>query len=166
MSPLWRADELVKAMGGRPVGTMPDGVGGISIDTRSLVPGDAFFAIRGEVMDGHDFATAAVKAGASLLVVAEGKLPALGRLTAPMIVVPDVLANAGGVVVSYAEWIQNTQNVAWERRRVDEELSRRMLAAHRAVHERSVADGCSLRSAAYRVALSRVARVVRLRGYV
>ena len=43
-------------------------------------------------MDGHDFATAAVKAGASLLVVAEGKLPALGRLTAPMIVVPDVLA--------------------------------------------------------------------------
>ena len=92
MSPLWHARELVEAMGGRPVGTMPEGVGGISIDTRSLVPGDAFFAIRGEVMDGHDFATAAVKAGASLLVVAEGKLPALGRLTAPMIVVPDVLA--------------------------------------------------------------------------
>ena len=43
-------------------------------------------------MDGHDFATAAIKAGAGLLVVAEGKLPALGRLTAPMIVVPDVLA--------------------------------------------------------------------------
>ena len=92
MSPLWHARELVEAMGGRPVGTMPEGVGGISIDTRSLVPGDAFFAIRGEVMDGHDFATAAVKAGAGLLVVAEGKLPALGRLTAPMIVVPDVLA--------------------------------------------------------------------------
>ena len=92
MSPLWHARELVEAMGGRPVGTMPEGVGGISIDTRSLVPGDAFFAIKGEVMDGHDFATAAVKAGASLLVVAEGKLPALGRLTAPMIVVPDVLA--------------------------------------------------------------------------
>ena len=92
MSPLWRALELVEAMGGRPVGTMPEGVGGISIDTRSLVPGDAFFAIKGEAMDGHDFATAAVKAGASLLVVAEGKLPALGRLTAPMIVVPDVLA--------------------------------------------------------------------------
>ena len=70
MNPLWHADELVEAMGGRPVGTMPEGVGGISIDTRSLVPGDAFFAIRGEVMDGHDFATAAVKAGASLLVVA------------------------------------------------------------------------------------------------
>lgn len=92
MSSLWLADELIEAMGGRPVGTMPMAVTGISIDTRSLVPGDAFFAIKGEAMDGHDFATAAVKAGASLLVIAEGKLPALGRLTAPMIVVPDVLA--------------------------------------------------------------------------
>jgi UDP-N-acetylmuramoyl-tripeptide--D-alanyl-D-alanine ligase len=92
MSSLWLADELIEAMGGRPIGAMPQAVTGISIDTRSLVPGDAFFAIRGEAMDGHDFATAAVKAGASLLVIAEGKLPALGRLTAPMIVVPDVLA--------------------------------------------------------------------------
>ncbi|RLP27222.1 UDP-N-acetylmuramoylalanyl-D-glutamyl-2,6-diaminopimelate--D-alanyl-D-alanine ligase [Mesorhizobium sp. YM1C-6-2] len=92
MSSLWLADELIEAMGGRPLGSMPMAVTGISIDTRSLVPGDAFFAIKGDAMDGHDFATAAVKAGASLLVVAEGKLPALGRLTAPMIVVPDVLA--------------------------------------------------------------------------
>ncbi|EHH08393.1 UDP-N-acetylmuramoylalanyl-D-glutamyl-2, 6-diaminopimelate/D-alanyl-D-alanyl ligase, partial [Mesorhizobium amorphae CCNWGS0123] len=71
---------------------MPEGISGISIDSRSLQPGDAFFAIKGEVMDGHDFATAAVKAGAGVLVVAEGKLPSLGRLTAPMIVVQDVLA--------------------------------------------------------------------------
>jgi UDP-N-acetylmuramoyl-tripeptide--D-alanyl-D-alanine ligase len=89
---LWTTDELIAAMDGRPVGTMPAGVDGISIDTRTLKPGEAFFAIRGETMDGHDFATAAVKAGAALLVVAEGKLPALGRLSAPMIVVPDVLA--------------------------------------------------------------------------
>lgn len=91
MSLLWTSEALVAAMGGRPIGQMPAGVTGISIDTRSLKPGEAFFAIKGEAMDGHDFATAAVKAGAGLLVVAEGKLPALGRLTAPMIVVPDVL---------------------------------------------------------------------------
>ena len=61
-----------------------------------LKPGDAFFAIKGETLDGHDFATAAIKAGAGVLVVAEGKLPALGRARrAPMIVVPDVLAGAG-----------------------------------------------------------------------
>lgn len=91
MSLLWTSDALVAAMDGRPLGAMPEGVTGISIDTRSLEPGDAFFAIKGETMDGHDFATAAMKAGAGVLVVAEGKLPALGRLVAPMIVVPDVL---------------------------------------------------------------------------
>ncbi|CAN7164558.1 UDP-N-acetylmuramoylalanyl-D-glutamyl-2,6-diaminopimelate--D-alanyl-D-alanine ligase [Aminobacter sp. LjRoot7] len=92
MSLLWTSEALVEATGGRPLGQMPDGISGISIDSRSLKPGEAFFAIKGDAMDGHDFATAAIKAGAGLLVVAEGKLPALGRLTAPMIVVPDVLA--------------------------------------------------------------------------
>lgn len=92
MSLLWTSDALVEATDGRPLGQMPEGVTGISIDSRSLKPGEAFFAIKGDAMDGHDFATAAIKAGAGLLVVAEGKLPALGRLSAPMIVVPDVLA--------------------------------------------------------------------------
>jgi UDP-N-acetylmuramoyl-tripeptide--D-alanyl-D-alanine ligase len=92
MNWLWTSDALVEAMGGRPIGVMPAGITGISIDSRTLKRGEAFFAIKGEAMDGHDFATAAMKAGAGVLVVAEGKLPALGRLTAPMIVVPDVLA--------------------------------------------------------------------------
>ncbi|MER8568502.1 UDP-N-acetylmuramoylalanyl-D-glutamyl-2,6-diaminopimelate--D-alanyl-D-alanine ligase [Mesorhizobium sp. M0924] len=92
MSVLWTSEALVDAMGGRPLGPMPEGISGISIDSRSLQPGDAFFAIKGEAMDGHDFATAAIKAGAGVLVVAEVKLPSLGRLTAPMIVVQDVLA--------------------------------------------------------------------------
>ncbi len=91
MTHLWTSNDLVKAMDGRSFGTLPDGIDGISIDSRSLNRGDAFFAIKGETMDGHDYATAAVKAGAAVLVVAEGKLPGLGRLTAPMIVVPDVL---------------------------------------------------------------------------
>jgi len=92
MTPLWTFEALVAAMDGRPVGAPPAGITGISIDSRTLQPGEAFFAIVGEKFDGHDFATAAVKAGASILVVAEGRLPALGRINAPMIVVPDVLA--------------------------------------------------------------------------
>lgn len=91
MTHLWTADEIVEATGGRPFGVMPEGVGGVSIDSRSLMPGDAFFAIKGDAMDGHDFITAAVAAGAGLFIVSEGKLPALGRLNLPMIVVPDVL---------------------------------------------------------------------------
>ncbi|MCA0046708.1 UDP-N-acetylmuramoylalanyl-D-glutamyl-2,6-diaminopimelate--D-alanyl-D-alanine ligase [Mesorhizobium sp. B283B1A] len=91
MTLLWTSEALVTAMDGRPLGPMPEGISGISIDSRSLQPGDAFFAIKGEAMDGHDFATAAIKAGAGVLVVAEGKLPSLGRLTAPIVVVEDVL---------------------------------------------------------------------------
>lgn len=91
MSALWTGEEFAAAVGGRPVGSMPANVYGISIDTRSLKAGDAFFAITGDRTDGHNFLTAAAAAGASLLVVAEGRLAAMGRIATPMLVVPDVL---------------------------------------------------------------------------
>ncbi|MGB8818748.1 MAG: UDP-N-acetylmuramoylalanyl-D-glutamyl-2,6-diaminopimelate--D-alanyl-D-alanine ligase [Rhizobiaceae bacterium] len=91
MSFLWTTSDMIAAMNGRPVGDMPEGVTGISIDSRSVDKGNAFFAIKGDSFDGHDFAGLAMASGASLIVVAESKLPALGRLTVPMIVVPDVL---------------------------------------------------------------------------
>src|SRR5690606_3188108 len=78
-------------MGGRPFGNLPEGITGVSIDTRTLKPGEAFFAIRGDRFDGHDFATHAMAAGASVIVVSEERLPALGRLAIAKIVVPDVL---------------------------------------------------------------------------
>nr|WP_295462903.1 UDP-N-acetylmuramoylalanyl-D-glutamyl-2,6-diaminopimelate--D-alanyl-D-alanine ligase [Mesorhizobium sp.] len=92
MSLLWTSNAMVEAMGGRPIGALPAGITGISIDSRTLKPGEAFFAIKGDALDGHDFATSAIKAGAVLLVVAESKLAGLGRITTPMIVVDDVLA--------------------------------------------------------------------------
>ncbi|MCW4116677.1 UDP-N-acetylmuramoylalanyl-D-glutamyl-2,6-diaminopimelate--D-alanyl-D-alanine ligase [Aurantimonas sp. MSK8Z-1] len=88
---LWETDALVAALGGRPIGSLPAGITGISIDSRSLSEGEAFFAIKGDRFDGHNFLTAASAAGAGLMVVAERKLPALGRVQAPMIVVEDVL---------------------------------------------------------------------------
>ncbi|SBW14262.1 UDP-N-acetylmuramate-L-alanine ligase [Brucella sp. 10RB9215] len=88
---LWTSDAMVEAMEGRPFGNLPAGVTGISIDSRTLKPGEAFFAIKGEQFDGHDFATAAMAAGAGLLVVAEHRLPAFGNTKVPMIVVEDVL---------------------------------------------------------------------------
>ncbi|WP_295811757.1 UDP-N-acetylmuramoylalanyl-D-glutamyl-2,6-diaminopimelate--D-alanyl-D-alanine ligase [uncultured Nitratireductor sp.] len=95
MSALWTYDALVQATGGRPLGQPASAITGISIDTRTLQPGDAFFPIQGERFDGHDFATSAMAAGASVLVVSEGKLPALGRLAVPKVVVPDVLTALG-----------------------------------------------------------------------
>jgi UDP-N-acetylmuramoyl-tripeptide--D-alanyl-D-alanine ligase len=91
MNVLWTIEDLLDATGGRPYGSPPPSISGISIDSRTTGKGDAFFAIKGERFDGHDFASAALANGASVLVVSEAKLPALGRLKAPMIVVDDVL---------------------------------------------------------------------------
>jgi len=88
---LWSSEELIAATGGRPFGNLPEGVTGVSIDTRTMKRGEAFFAIKGDRFDGHDFATAAMAAGAAVMVVSEDRLPALGRLAIPKIVVPDVL---------------------------------------------------------------------------
>ncbi|CAH0341295.1 UDP-N-acetylmuramoylalanyl-D-glutamyl-2,6-diaminopimelate--D-alanyl-D-alanine ligase [Rhizobium sp. CECT 9324] len=91
MTFLWTSRDMVAAMAGRPFGNLPEGITGISIDSRTITPGEAFFAIKGDRVDGHDYASIAIANGASLLVVNEAKLPALGRLTVPMIVVEDVL---------------------------------------------------------------------------
>lgn len=100
MSWLWTTADMIAAMGGRPIGSLPAGVTGISIDSRSITPGEVFFAIKGDRVDGHDYATLAMANGASLLVVAEAKLPAMGRIGTPMIVVDDVLAALGRLAVA------------------------------------------------------------------
>ena len=90
-APLWTGEEMARAMEARPIHEPPAAVSGISIDSRTLKPGDAFFAIKGDRFDGHDYATAAAAAGASVLVVSEARLPALGRMTVPIMVVDEVL---------------------------------------------------------------------------
>lgn len=88
---LWEIGALIAATGGRAISPMPKGITGISIDTRTLAPGEAFFAIKGERFDGHSFLTAAAAAGAAVLVVAEQKLPALGKVQGQILIVDDVL---------------------------------------------------------------------------
>jgi len=91
LNDLWGVDALIKAMNARPLGEMPEGIGGISIDTRSLKAGDAYFAIKGDIHDGHKFIAAAQSAGAALAVVAEEKLVTMGSAALPLLVVKDVL---------------------------------------------------------------------------
>lgn len=79
-------------------------------------------------------------------------------------VLPDILANAGGVTSSYFEWAQNSQRVAWTAERHQAELERILLAAFDAVAASAAEAGVSYRVAAYRVAVDRVARAARLRG--
>ncbi len=78
-------------------------------------------------------------------------------------VVPDILANAGGVTVSYFEWVQNLQQFSWSHQRVNEELEAKMIRAWQTVHQRSVAERIPLRVAAYVEALHKVAEATRQR---
>jgi UDP-N-acetylmuramoyl-tripeptide--D-alanyl-D-alanine ligase len=87
--PLFTPEALAAATGGQLAGTAHP-VTGISIDTRSLKPGDAFFAIAGEKTDGHAYVEAALAAGAALCVVARAKAGAFAA-DARLLVVEDVL---------------------------------------------------------------------------
>jgi glutamate dehydrogenase (NAD(P)+) len=82
-----------------------------------------------------------------------------------VVVIPDVLANAGGVVVSYFEWVQNMQRFSWEESEVNERLATILRRAYREVAERA-ADGVPLRIAAYELGIDSVLECAQLRGYV
>ncbi|MDQ3767665.1 MAG: glutamate dehydrogenase [Actinomycetota bacterium] len=81
-------------------------------------------------------------------------------------VIPDILANAGGVTVSYFEWVQNIQQFRWELDQVNEELEKKMTEATAQVFTRAEQDNTSLREAAFDIAVQRVAHADELRGYV
>jgi UDP-N-acetylmuramoyl-tripeptide--D-alanyl-D-alanine ligase len=89
--PLWTSEAMRSAMRAEINGALPDGITGISIDSRTLQPGEAYFAIRGAVHDGHDFVAAALKAGAGLAVVEKAQAGKFAS-DAPLLVVDDVLA--------------------------------------------------------------------------
>ena len=79
-------------------------------------------------------------------------------------VVPDILANAGGVTVSYFEWVQNIQALAWEEADVNTRLERRMTRAYRSMVERMRSHQVPMRTAAFALAIERVAETETLRG--
>ena len=83
---------------------------------------------------------------------------------AGVLVVPDVLANAGGVVVSYFEWVQGLQELFWTEGEVNERLRRIVSNAYRETWELHESRGVSLRLAAYGLAVQRVAEASMIRG--
>jgi glutamate dehydrogenase (NAD(P)+) len=83
---------------------------------------------------------------------------------AGVVVIPDVLANAGGVVVSYFEWVQGLQELFWTEAEVNERLRRIVSSAFRETWELHASRGISLRLAAYGLAVQRVAEALTIRG--
>jgi glutamate dehydrogenase (NAD(P)+) len=81
-------------------------------------------------------------------------------------VVPDVMANAGGVVVSYFEWVQNLQHFRWAEKDVNDRLAVIMRTAYGTVAERAEQYGVPMRVAAYSIGIERVLEAARLRGYL
>ncbi len=81
-------------------------------------------------------------------------------------VIPDFLCNAGGVTVSYFEWVQNTYNYYWDEDEIHDKLSQKMTKAFQDVLSESLKRKVNMRQAAHIVAVSRVAEAMRLRGWV
>jgi len=81
-----------------------------------------------------------------------------------VIIVPDILANAGGVIVSYFEWVQAHQAIQWSEREVNERLEERMTKAWHDVVDYARANHLTYRAAATALAVRRVTESHRLRG--
>jgi glutamate dehydrogenase/leucine dehydrogenase len=84
-----------------------------------------------------------------------------------VVVVPDVLANAGGVVMSYLEWVENLQWVMWDEEETRARLEKIMADNFKRVHQRWVQEkGWTVRDAAYVIAVERIYKAMKARGWI
>ena len=130
----------------------------LTLDVELLIPAALGGAITGENAE-HVSAQLVVEAANSPVTPEAEEILTRRGIT----VIPDILANGGGVTVSYFEWVQNLQQFQWDHQRVNLELERKMVTAWQGVYGRSASEGTTLRIAAYVEALSKVAEATRLR---
>ena len=151
---------------GNKIGDFP-GAEKIDPDDLVAVPCDVFIpaALGGMIHEGN-------AARMQCKVIVEGAnsptTPAADQILRDqdVYIIPDVMANAGGVVVSYFEWVQNLQHFRWDEREVNDKLGTIMRRAYREVSARAREEGIDLREAAYLVGIERVVEAAQTRGYV
>jgi len=81
-------------------------------------------------------------------------------------IIPDILCNGGGVIVSYFEMVQNQSNIKWEEEEIQKRLERQMEEAYQSVYDFSTKNNTSMRKAAYTLAVGRVVEAMQLRGWI
>ncbi len=131
----------------------------LALDVDILVPAAMEKAIRSDNASDVRARMVVEGANAPITPTADEMLMARG-----IAVVPDILANAGGVTGSYFEWVQNTQRFRWTAERVENELVRTLTTAYADVRATATEFDCSLRSAAFILGVRRVAEATELRG--
>jgi len=133
----------------------------LAVDCEILIPAALSNQIDGN--NAHDVKATIVLelANAALTAQADDILFNKGIL-----VIPDILANAGGLVVSYFEWSQNLSSEIWPEEKVLERLKLIMSAAFHDVHDHCRAAKCRMRKAAYELAVKRILNAEKLRGHL
>ena len=131
----------------------------LTLDVEVLVPA-ALEAQIGERNAGRVRAKVIAEgANAPITYEADAELDARGVL-----ILPDILANAGGVVVSYFEWVQDIQAYFWGSGEVNSRLREVMTRSYQQVHGEALSHGITLRDAAFRIAVTKVAEATKVRG--
>jgi glutamate dehydrogenase (NAD(P)+) len=148
---------LTDAAGAEPI----DNEALLHLDVDVLVPAALGDVIRGDNADG--VRARIVAEGANHPTTPEGDKVLADK---GVRILPDVLVNGGGVTGSYFEWTQNIQQFRWREDRFNEELRMKMVEAFEAVAAYADSHQVGMRLAAFSLGLERVARAVRLRGYV
>jgi glutamate dehydrogenase (NAD(P)+) len=146
------------------VASFPDAES-IPADTLLLQPVDVVIpAALGEVLTEHN--ASEVRGKYVIEAANHPTTPAADEILArkDVIVLPDIYANAGGVTVSYMEWVQNIQQYRWEEGRVNSELRKTMTLAFADLKQCAAKHQCDLRTAAFALAISRVHYATELRG--
>ena len=152
-----RTGSVVDLPGTEPLTS--DGV--LSMDCDVLVP-----AALGGVIDADNWQSvqaSIIVEGANRPITPYADYHLAGQGT---VVVPDIVANAGAVVVSYFEWTQNIQQHRWPLEQVNRELEDKLCGAYEAIHRRAQDDGISLRAAAFMAGVKTVVEALELRGFV
>lgn len=151
----------------RRTGSVVDFDGGDPIDNDQLISADVDMLVPAAVEgvltaeNAHDIKAQWVVEGANGPTTSEADAILAER---GITVVPDILANAGGVVVSYFEWVQAQQAYWWTEAEIEQRLEERMLQAYAAVSEAARKERVSMRDAAMLIAVHRVAQAHRIRG--